>query len=85
MKDFKMRVNVKTDSECEFCGAKWKNVEEMYDLKIGNEINTICRDCEQQLFLKLLTADCKYIGKLKSKEDIERSNRCHERKAKGIK
>ena len=85
MKEMKMRVNTNKDSKCEFCGESWKNVEEMYDLKIGEEKSTMCRHCEQQLFLKLLTADCKYIGKIKDKEDIDRSNRYHERLSKGIK
>ena len=85
MKDFKMRIVEDKESECEFCNEEWKNVEEMYDLKMGNDIYRICRGCSQKLFTKLLTADCKYIGKLKSKEDMRRSERYHERKNKKVK
>lgn len=82
MDNFKMKIVEDKESKCEFCNEKWKNVEEMYKLKIGDNVYTICRGCVQQLFTKLLTADCKYIGKLKSKEDMDRSNHYHERKNK---
>ena len=79
-----MRIVENEESQCQFCNEKWKNVEEMYNLKISENVYTICRGCVQQLFTKLLTADCKYIGKVKTKEDIERSNRYHGRKNKGL-
>lgn len=82
--NFKMRILDKEETTCEFCNQEWKNVEEMYNLKIGDEIYTICRGCVQQLFQKLLTADCRYMGKIKSKEDIQRSIRYNERKNKGL-
>ena len=85
MNKFKMRVVEDKNCKCQFCNEEWKNVEEMFDLKIEDNIYRMCRGCMQDLFQKLLTADCKYIGKLKSKEDIARSERWHSRKNKALK
>lgn len=82
MKNIKMRVNKKKDCECDFCGEKWKNVPEMYDMMLLDDMYTICKQCTQELFLKILKADCMYNSKLKSNEDIVRAKRFSERHSK---
>ena len=70
-----MRVNNHTDSCCCECKKEWKNVSEMYDLKINNNVFTICRKCSEVLFQKLLKASCMYSGKVKSQQDMVRISR----------
>lgn len=84
MKNIKMRVNNHKDSECDFCNEKWKNVPEMYDMMLLDDIYTICKRCTQELFMKILKADCLYNGKLKSAEDIARERRFEERQGHSI-
>lgn len=75
----KMRVNNHKESTCDFCGEKWKNTPEMYDMMMVDNIYTICKACTQQIFLKILKADCLYNGKLKSSEDIARKRNFEEK------
>lgn len=70
--NIKMRVNKNKESECDCCGEKWKNVPEIYDIMIFGEIHTICMKCTQELFCKILKADCLYNSRLKSDEDVTR-------------
>lgn len=79
MKNIKMKINKNKKSICENCGEKWKDVPEMYDIMIFNEIHTICKLCNQELFTKILKADCLYNSKLKSNEDMTRIRNCDER------
>ena len=74
-----MKVNKHKESICENCGEKWKNVPEMYDIMIFNEVHTICKICNQELFTKILKADCLYDARLKSSEDITRKRNYDER------
>lgn len=71
----KMRVTKERESACCECGREWKNVSEMYDLKIGDNISTICRKCSNVLFQKLLKAACAYDGRVKTNEDMARIRR----------
>lgn len=71
-KNIKMRINKNKESECEFCGEKWKNTPEMYDIMLINDCYTICKACSNELQMKLLKADCLFNGKLKSNEDLAR-------------
>lgn len=79
MKNMKMRVNNHKESICDFCNEKWKNVPEMYDMMLLDNVYTICKQCTQEIFLKILKADCLYNSKLKSNEDIARRRRFEER------
>lgn len=72
MKNIKMRVNDDKNSICNFCSEKWKNVPEMYDISLVGNIFTICKSCSDELFQKILKADCMYSGKIKSDEDMQR-------------
>lgn len=82
--NMKMRVNNHKDSVCDFCNEKWKDVPEMYDMMLMGNIYTICKACTQEMFMKILKADCLYNGKLKSAEDIARKNRFEERHGHSI-
>lgn len=76
----KMRVNANKSSSCTNCGTVWKNTKEMYDLMLCGKMFTLCYDCVGELFHKTLSADCKYNGKIKSKEDMQRIHNYEERK-----
>ena len=79
MKNIKMRVNKHKNSVCNFCGEKWEDVPEMYDMMLCDNIFTICKTCMQELHLKILKADCLYNSKLKSNEDLARKRRFEEK------
>ena len=67
-----MRVNQKELSKCQECGIRWKNTKEMYDIQICDSKFTLCFDCIDKIFHKVLKADCMYNSKVKSQEDLER-------------
>ena len=67
-----MRVNQKESSKCQECGHIWKNVKEMYDLQICNNKFTLCSDCTDKIFHKLLKAECMYNARVKSQVDMAR-------------
>lgn len=71
-KNIKMRINHNKDSVCDLCDSKWKNVPEMYDIMLKDQIFTVCKQCTSELFHKILKADCLYSGKTKSNEDLQR-------------
>ena len=75
-----MRVNQNSKSICELCGNKYMNTEEMYDLKLNDQLTVICKDCVEVLFNKLLKATCLYNNRVKTKEDLERIQRARNRK-----
>lgn len=77
--NIKMRINNHKDSKCDFCDEQWKNVPEMYDMMLCDNIFTVCKKCTQEMFLKILKADCLYDGKLKSDEDLARKRRFEEK------
>lgn len=76
----KMRVNENTLSICEECKTKYHNVEVMYDLFIVDTKFTLCHDCCDKVFRKILKAQCLWNGKIKDKQDMERINRVRMRK-----
>ena len=84
MKNIKMRVNNNKESACDFCNEKWKNVPEMYDMMLLDNIYTICKHCTSEIFAKILKADCLYDSKLKSSEDLARVRRSDERRNKNM-
>ena len=65
----KMRVNKSKQSVCDECGTEFMDTLEMYDIMFVSEMYTVCYDCANTLFHKLLKADCLYNGKLKDKDD----------------
>lgn len=71
-KNIKMRINNDKESVCDFCGEKWKDTPEMYDMMLLDNMYTICKECANQLQIKLLKADCLFSSKLKSTEDLAR-------------
>lgn len=80
----KMRVNKSKQSVCDECGTEFMDTLEMYDIMFVSEMYTVCYDCANTLFHKLLKADCLYNGKLKDKDDQIRSNRYHAIKNKDL-
>ena len=81
MNNIKIRINHNQDSRCSICDAEWKNTAEMYDMKIGGkEPFTLCRMCMSEIFNATLKAECMYNGRVKSQDDIKRSN--NEKQAK---
>ena len=76
MASLKMRVNNDKESVCSNCGREWKNVREMYDIRIGYKKEhtlPLCIKCIEVMEGKFLKACCMYNAKLKSKVDIKRS------------
>lgn len=74
----KMRTNHDTESSCDECGCVWKNTEEMYDLMLCGEIHVLCKQCADGLFNRLLRMSCKYNGRVKSQEDMQRIQKAKE-------
>ena len=71
----KMRENHDKNSVCQECGAKYQNTKQIIDILLVDQKYTLCYKCYDILFKKLLRMQCDYQAKLKSKEDIERSQR----------
>lgn len=71
----KMRVNNNDESFCLCCGTRYKYTKEMYDLSICGTEFTLCFDCVEILFKKLLRANTMYNGKVKTPLDIQRIKR----------
>ena len=65
-----MRNNNKSDSVCCECGETRKEVLDMFDIRIGGQIFTICDACNEQLFYKTLRADCAKNGRVKLPHDM---------------
>lgn len=70
----KMKIieDKKSDKQCEECGRNWNNTKELYVIHIFGCNHSICKECSEELFKKLLVLDCRYMGKLKTKEDMQR-------------
>lgn len=78
----KMRINEDNKSKCEECKISWDYTGCMYDLMLVDTKFTLCRECADTLFGKLLKASCMFNGKVKNKEDMARINRENTRKNK---
>lgn len=75
MASLKMRVNNDKESVCSNCGREWKNVREMYDIRIGYKKERtlpLCLKCIETMEIKFLKASCLYNAKLKTKIDQRR-------------
>lgn len=66
----RMRNNTKADSVCCECGQSRKQVLDMFDVQVGDNIFTICDLCNEALFRKTLSASCHTNGRVKTKDDI---------------
>lgn len=65
----KMRICSDTESRCDECGKIWRNVSEMYEIKLFGKVWKLCRICSEELFRKTLKAECMHNAKVKTKED----------------
>lgn len=70
-----MKINIKSDSRCNNCNRPYNFTKEMYDIMFIDSKYTICKECCELLFSKLLKADCMYNQKLKSSDDLSRVER----------
>ena len=72
----RMRENHDKLSICTSCGAKYQETAFLFDYSLLNEIYevkfTLCRACTDMLFTKVLKMTCKFNGKVKTKEDMQR-------------
>lgn len=65
----RMRHN-KRGTTCCNCGAGPDDVLEMYDIKIGDHLLTICDECNRQLLDKVLKAESEKNRRPKSGHDL---------------
>ena len=68
-----MRVNENKESVCEECECKWNETKEMYDVQIFGQKRIVCKECLEDIMLKILRMDVKYSAKLKSQNDLKRA------------
>lgn len=66
----KMRHNKDGNAKCYNCGISAQDVLDMFDLKIGNVVVTICDMCNEQLLQKTLTAEVRKNQRTKSPRDV---------------
>ena len=66
----KMRNNTEEDAYCCNCGEKQREVLNMFDLCIGEQVFTICDRCNNQILMKCLRAECMKNGRTKSSRDM---------------
>ena len=66
----KMRNNTKPDAICCECDRSQKEVLNMFDLCIGDNIFTICDVCNEKIFSKCLSAEVMKNGRVKSQCDM---------------
>lgn len=74
-----MRINKASDAMCCNCWHDRNNSLEMFDVCIGDEVLTICDECNEQLFNKTLRATVGVQGKLKSQHDLKIIQSRHKR------
>lgn len=65
-----MRHNDKKNAICKECGDTQDKALNMFDVKIGNEVITLCDKCNEELFYKSLAASCQVNARVKSKRDM---------------
>lgn len=65
-----MRNNTNLDSVCCECNEPRKNVLDMFDVRIGGKVFTLCDECTETLFNKTLKAISYRNAKVKSQHDI---------------
>lgn len=70
----KMRVSKNADVVCASCGATIDRSVDIFDIKIGSEIVTLCDDCMSILMTKALNATCYTNGRVKQPNEIKKIN-----------
>lgn len=82
----KMRINKDIEAKCCECGAGKKQSLNLFDIKIANQVFTLCDECNLALFNKTLHAECHKNGRTKTPEDIaiirKRAHVAEKKKAK---
>lgn len=66
----KMRNNKDLDTVCCECGDHRSEVLDMFDLRIGGYIFTICDQCNEEILHKTLKAECAKNARVKTQEDM---------------
>ena len=78
----RMRNSKDPDSVCCECGDHRKDVLDMFDIRIGGNIITICDVCNEILLHKTLCAECAKNARIKMPHDMaimrRRANGSHE-------
>lgn len=67
----RMRNNRQSDSICCECGKSRREVLDMFDICIGDNIFTICDICNEVLLFKTLRAECNKNARVKTPEDMK--------------
>lgn len=67
----RMRINKFQGAECCECGCTRDESLELFDIRLGGDIITLCDVCNNQLLRKTLSASCMVDGKVKSAKDLE--------------
>lgn len=70
----RMRVSKDDNAVCASCGATIKQSLDIFDIKIGSEIVTLCDDCMNVLMTKALNATCYTNGRIKQPNEIKKIN-----------
>ena len=78
----KMRVRKDNKGVCKACECEANKALDMFDICIGDEIVTVCDECVNALFTKMLKATNYTNGRLKSQQDIAIINARHSKKFK---
>lgn len=66
----RMRNSKDVNAVCCGCGESKDNVLDMFDLQVGDNIFTICDECNEALLVKCLKAECMKNGRVKSSSDM---------------
>lgn len=65
----KMRNNTNPNSVCCECGDARKDVLDMFDIRIGGTVLTICDVCNEEILNKTLKAECAKNARVKTPQD----------------
>lgn len=71
----KMRNNIDPKAICCNCKETQEQVLNMFDLRIGNTVLTVCDVCNEKVLNKCLRAECSKNARTKSNKDMQIINR----------
>lgn len=71
MKSIRIRINKQEHMSCVNCLSPRNKSLELYDIQIGELIQTICDECMSVLNHKSLIAVCNLNGKVKNPRDMK--------------
>ena len=66
----RIRNSKDTNSVCCECGDGRKDVLDMFDIKVGGNIFTVCDVCNEVLLNATLRAECAKNGRVKTQHDL---------------